>query len=172
MLSNFYNSYQNPLDNPNNNLQWLRLQERIYTTGSANKNLVFMNEIRERLGFRALGVDEADFIAKESNEIPGDYSLWVNTYTDYIDDNKVILNTECSICLRDFTETSLICSPNVCQHGFHCKCIRQAMDKKCPNCRVPFNYLVISSYNLKPGNGFGRVSSVSGDIRYLRGLRC
>ena len=152
-----------------------------------------MNDSRNELNYEDITRSIADDISQQiidhrSSTYGRTYAdrvfnreLWASTYEkskDTIDDDKLILNDECGICLGEFTEFSFICSPNVCQHGFHCKCIRQVKDKKCPNCRKDYNYLVISSYNLKRfENSFGvrgrrlrKYHTVGADIRYLRGL--
>jgi hypothetical protein len=160
---------------------------RAYIRGASDLNenyLSYMNQLRRNLNMKEINDEIAEFIARQvslHNEL-SPRAIWRLTYApinssanDTIDDDKVILNDECGICLDPFTQTSIICSPNVCQHGFHCRCIRQARNKKCPLCRQPYTHLVISSYNLKPGSSFGLRrrrgrGSLDADIKYLTGL--
>jgi hypothetical protein len=181
-------------------LDTLRAAEDEYTRAYINRTyegddrliplLAEMNRIRIDLGMDELWNTIASLVVRQPSTSGRPH--WNLTYNldrlrnsayapinssanDTIDDDKVILNDECGICLDPFTQTSIICSPNVCQHGFHCRCIRQARNKKCPLCRQPYTHLVISSYNLKPGSSFGLRrrrgrGSLDADIKYLTGL--
>jgi hypothetical protein len=175
------------------NLARLHVAEDDYTEAYKNRAsdlneyyLSYMNQLRRNLNMTELLSYNASYVANFISSQPNQTriviqrAIWATTYppinsssTDTLDDDKVIMNTECGICLDEFTQTSIICSPNVCEHGFHCRCIRQNRNKKCPLCRKDYTHLVISSYNLKPpSSSFGerRCSSVAGDISYLRGL--
>jgi hypothetical protein len=162
--------------------------------GNLEKYLDKINEFRKKLYYSDLASVIARYIADQMNQ-PGTLStpreLWAYTYnftnddkTNIIDDDRQVWNDECSICLEPFTEKSLICSPNVCHHAFHCRCIKKTYNKNCPFCALPYTRLVLSTFRkalvVEPKDtsfGFKRKrialnshKKINSDIHYLRGL--
>ena len=154
------------------------------------KYLRIMNEIRRTLNYDEVVKEVADNISQQivdylfsTYTLPGESyrvfkrELWASTYEapsskNTMDDDKIITNDECGICLEQLENNKLVCSPNVCEHGFHCKCIKLNRDKKCPSCRQPYTHLVLSTFNYKhKSTKFGKNRcSVHSDVCYLRGL--
>jgi len=89
---------------------------------------------------------------------------------------KLILNDECGICLEPFAKDETVCSPDSCQHGFHCDCIQKWVDKgkrTCPICRKQFNKVTQTGFIQQ--NSFGKkrkqgITNINSDIKYLRSL--
>jgi len=56
-----------------------------------------------------------------------------------------INNDKCCICLKDFTNDSIMLS---CGHHFHSECLLKWFDKKntCPMCRVNYVYVITNKY--------------------------
>ena len=47
-------------------------------------------------------------------------------------------NNECSICLENFDETSILYSGLICKHKFHSDCLNKWLlyNNTCPHCRI------------------------------------
>lgn len=82
-----------------------------------------------------------------NNQSP--YNLYKNNKTEF-------LNKQCAICLSllFYPEESTItkmgfCSKLNCNHMFHTSCIKQVLNKKCPECRKEFYCIIDISKSLE-----------------------
>jgi ssDNA-binding Zn-finger/Zn-ribbon topoisomerase 1 len=79
-----------------------------------------------------------------NNQLP--YILYKNNKTEF-------LNKQCAICLsvlfypEEYSNNKMVlCSKiSCCNHMFHTSCIEQVLNKKCPECRKPFQLIDVKN---------------------------